>query len=326
MYRPSTPCNPLITAGWQRFVPAEHRGQRFGRLVVLVGASGLATNLLWSWLFDHYALGDMWRWVMVALALCAAGCAWACWRQPAFRLRSPAPEPQAQATTQVRARAKAKAKTKRQPTPNPLRCLRHLWQHPLFGYCSGAWMLIGFANLATIPLRVDWLADDAHGLSYSPSAVLWLTLIIPAMCAMLSAPIWGRLFDRLNFIILRIAVNSCFMISIWLFFEPSWWLQLIGAITFGFGVGGGNIAWSLWVTAFAPPKLVGEYQACHTFLTGLRGIVGPSLAYAIIADWSIRSTTWWAVGLIACSTLLFAGIISYGRRDSNGSRLQRQVR
>ena len=72
-------------------------------------------------------------------------------------------------------------------------------------------MLIGFANLATIPLRVDWLADADHGLNYDATTVLWLTLIVPGICSMLSAPLWGRLYDRINFIILRIFGKQLFL-------------------------------------------------------------------------------------------------------------------
>ena len=289
--------SPLVTASWQRFVPTSHRGRSFGRMSLVMSASGLATSLVLAMYLESVSLADCWRGIVVLMSAAAFWVSAATWHQPPFRL------PQA--------------------GPNPLGCLRHLWQHPLFGYCSAAWMLIGFANLATIPLRVDWLADDQHGLNYDAGTVLWLTLIVPGICSMMSAPIWGRLYDHINFIIMRILVNMCFMISIACFFEASLIMQIIGAITFGLGVGGGNVAWNLWVTSFAPGHLVSEYQSCHTFLTGLRGVLGPTLAYAMIADWSIRTASWFAVAMILLSILLFAVIIPYGRRQGNSSKLIR---
>ena len=49
-------------------------------------------------------------------------------------------------------------------------------------------------------------------------------------------------------------------------------IMIGGAIIFGISYGGGDVAWSLWVTKFAPPERVADYMSIHTFLTGARGI------------------------------------------------------
>jgi hypothetical protein len=45
---------------------------------------------------------------------------------------------------------------------------------------------------------------------------------------------------------------------------------------------GGNVTWALWVTKLAPKHAVAEYMSVHTFLTGLRGLFAPFLAFAML--------------------------------------------
>ncbi|NDF01570.1 MAG: hypothetical protein EB034_25395, partial [Verrucomicrobia bacterium] len=46
----------------------------------------------------------------------------------------------------------------------------------------------------------------------------------------------------------------------------------LGAVIFGVSNAGGDVAWSLWVTKFAPPERVADYMSVHTFFTGVRGV------------------------------------------------------
>ena len=41
---------------------------------------------------------------------------------------------------------------------------------------------------------------------------------------------------------------------------------------------GADVAWSLWVTKFAPPERVADYMSVHTFFTGVRGFLAPVTA------------------------------------------------
>jgi hypothetical protein len=81
---------------------------------------------------------------------------------------------------------------------------------------------------------------------------------------------------------------------------------LIGMILLGVSFSGGNVAWSLWVTKIAPPDLVADYMAVHTFMTGLRGIVAPGLA--------VYGTQWMPIEwLVTISSLMIlASIIMMG--------------
>src|SRR5262249_44070166 len=142
-----------------------------------------------------------------------------------------------------------------------------------------AWMLVGFANLMMVPLRVEYLANPRYGvlLDNKPLAaglIAVLTGVIPNLARLAMSPGWGQLFDRVTFFVLRIALSPGFAVAILAFFTGNSLVGLIaGAIIFGISNAGGDLAWSLWVTKVAPPHRVAHYMSVHTFLTGLRGVI-----------------------------------------------------
>ena len=52
----------------------------------------------------------------------------------------------------------------------------------------------------------------------------------------------------------------------------------------GMANAGGNVTWALWVTKLADKHAVAEYMSVHTFLTGVRGLIAPSLAFGLIKE------------------------------------------
>ena len=199
---------------------------------------------------------------------------------------------------------------------HPLRRLSILWRDPLFGYICAVWMCLGFGNLATLPLRVDYLANPEHGLAYAPWRVLLLTLVLPQLVAALVMPAWGKAFDRMNFIALRMLLNACFAVSIIAFFIPALWAQALGAVTFGLGLGGGQVAWNLWVTRFAPEGKTHDYMTVHTFLTGCRGVSSPLVAFGLVhSGMAIRHVAYGGTILVVLSIVLLIPVLKYGRRE-----------
>lgn len=167
------------------------------------------------------------------------------------------------------------------------------------------WMLMGFADLMMAPLRIEYLANPAYGLALTPQEIALLVAIIPALVRLVLSPVWGWLFDRMNFFVLRITINLTFAASILVFFTGDSWAGLIlGAIVFGIAVSGGDVAWSLWVTKFAPPHLVADYMSVHTFFTGVRGVLAPLLAFQLIAVVSIAT-----MGIICTALIVIASLI-----------------
>ncbi|MHC5068211.1 MAG: MFS transporter [Planctomycetota bacterium] len=278
---------PLTTALWRDNVDAAQRGRLFARIAVIGTISctviGLATSVALEFSHESFRVALV---VFAGLLLIAAR---RCWHLPSQRL----------AATTVR---------------NPLAKLGLLWQDKLFGYISLSWMLIGFANLATLPLRVEHTGSAERGLGLSPGLVLILTQVLPLLATLLSTPLWGRLFDRINFLALRITINLCFALSLLSFFTASMPLMIVGAICFGLGAGGGSVAWHLWTTKYAPPERTADYMAVHSFLTGCRGLVGPQVALWACAAWSIRDVTYVGVGLIVVAIALLLPILRFGNR------------
>jgi MFS family permease len=117
--------------------------------------------------------------------------------------------------------------------------------------------------------------------------------------------IWGHLFDRVNFFVLRIVLNIGFMVGILTFFMGGGWLSLVtGALVFGISVAGGDIAWSLWVTKIAPANRVAEYMSIHTFFTGIRGVIAPFLAFQLVQTLHPSVLAGFCAALIAMACLL----------------------
>lgn len=193
------------------------------------------------------------------------------------------------------------------------RGLRFAKTDRLFRQTLICWMLMGFANLMMLPMRVEYLANPRYGMALSAAEVAFFVGVVPNIARLLMSPVWGALFDRANFFVLRVSVNIGFAVGIIAFFMGGEWYSLmIGAITLGIANAGGDIAWSLWVTKFAPADRVADYMSTHTFFTGLRGIVAPLVAFHLANRISIESMGWICAGLIILASVLLLPEIRSG--------------
>ena len=276
---------PMITAIWQAQVPAALRGRRYALVTSLAGGAGVLAALAWAqWLGRTV---DGYRPVLLAVALTLVASSLVAWRLPRTALG---------------------------PTPaSSLGLLSLLWKEPRFGLVNLGWTLMGFGNLAAMPMRTEFLRG-AGGIDFGYGAreVLLLVTVLPQAVALVATLVWGRLFDRYGFFGLRLSVNSCFIVSLLLFFTP--WLpaQVASGILLGLGFGGEQLVWGLWVTEFAPPERTADYMAVHTFLTGVRGLAGPLTAYALLGRIPVLGIAYGAAGSILLSLLLFAWLARGG--------------
>lgn len=249
-------CVPLVTQIYQDNYPAESRGRFFSRTFMIriaaaaimsgIGGSGLGARMdLFPWLLGLFA---------VSLAF-GSECLRRCPSKPLL------------ADTGA----------------HPLRGWRYVREDSVLRNTLISWMLMGFANLMMLPLRVEYLANPRFGLSLSPFIIAVLTGVIPHTARFLMSPVWGHWFDRMNFFGLRLTLNVGFALGILCFFTSNSALGLIlAAVIYGISNAGGDVAWSLWVTRFAPGERVAEYMAVHTFLTGIRGVLAPIAAFFLI--------------------------------------------
>lgn len=257
----SSACVPLVTQIYQENYPAETRGRIFSRTFMIRIATAAVVSGLGGWALKGRM--DAYRWMIVLFAAALAFGGWCLARCPSTPLHSDS-------------------------GAHPLRGWRHVSGDPLFGRTLLSWMLMGFANLMMLPLRIEYLANPKYHLALDADVVALLTGVIPHAARFVMSPVWGHLFDRMNFFGLRLTLNLGFALGIVGFFTSDSGLGLVlSAVVYGVSVAGGDVAWSLWVTRFAPADRVAEYMSVHTFLTGVRGVLAPVAAFFLIDRFSV---------------------------------------
>src|SRR6185295_19126359 len=102
------------------------------------------------------------------------------------------------------------------------------------------------------------------------------------------------------------------------------WL-VVAAILFGISNAGADVAWSLWVTKFAPPERVADYMSVHTFFTGVRGMLAPLVAFHLLSGLSFQILGWIAVGLILIAISFLVPEIQFGKSARKATALVEEV-
>ena len=295
---------PLMTQVYQDNYPEVARGRLFSRaLMIRIGAAVIfayAAGFLLSRDFVFYM-----RWLLVLFAAAFGFASWCFTKLPSRPLTESG-------------------------SAHPLRAFHAVRADRLFRWTLICWMLMGFANLMMYPLRVEYLANPAyeamHHQTLDAAEVALLVSVIPNMARFALSPLWGWLFDRMNFFVMRIVLNIGFALGILSFFTGNDLTGLvIGAVIFGVANAGGDVAWGLWVTKFAPPERVADYMAVHTFFTGLRGVIAPILGFQLVQPGSLAPMAWVSGGLILAATLMLVPEIKSGGRGRKASPLVEEV-
>ena len=269
---------PFVASIFSKNYRSERRGDLFSRNIVV----RIVAGMIFAWIAGHVLEADPanFRGILGVYAAALALSAWCAWHLPPVPL--------------VASEGR-----------NPLRAFRWVRQDRLFRLTLISWMLMGFGNLVMFPLRVEYLANERYGLHLAATDIALFTAIIPNAARLLFTRVWGKLFDRMNFFILRILLNTGFMLGILSFFTGGGIAGLwAGALLFGISNAGADLAWSLWVTKVSPPERVTEYMAVHTFLTGARGLVAPFAAFYCAARFGVGWTAAGAAMLILAASLL----------------------
>jgi len=283
---------PLMTQIYQENYPARQRGKLFSRTFMIRIATAAAFSELAGRILS--AKLEYFRWLLIVFAAAFAFASFCLGRLPSRALTASG-------------------------GTHPFRALRFVREDALFRRTLVMWMLMGFANLMILPLRVEYLANPKHGVTWSgqlltTAQIALLVGVIPNLARLVMSPVWGWLFDRMNFFVLRIVLNTGFALGMLSFFGGNHlaWL-IVGAVIYGISNGGGDVAWGLWVTKFAPPERVADYMSVHTFFTGLRGVLAPVVAFQLVAHWSVAAISWLGAGMIVAGTLLLIPEIKFGK-------------
>lgn len=271
---------PLSTQIYATNYAASERGNRVSTQMVLAGTVGVAFAAAGGELLDR----DIARFTPVVFLITALGALIAA--GAFFRIPSEPLDENARL--------------------NPWVHLKVAWQDKTFVWLLSLWMVMGLGNLMTIPIRVEYMANPLYGINAGNDTIAIVTGAIPTATRLLSIRIWGALFDKLNFIVLRILVNLLMFFGILaFFFTESILLMGIAAGVFGVSLGAGRIMWQLWVTKIAAPEKVGHYMSIHSSFTGLRGILAPFLGYSVLSLGSPTAVGWLGALLIGIATIFF---------------------
>ncbi len=295
---------PLLTQIYQENYPERERGKLFSRafMIRIATAAGFS-HIAGRALSGHI---EQFRWLLVVFAGAFAFSSFCLARVPSRPLVASGGS-------------------------HPFRALRYARSDRLFRQTLISWMFLGFASLMMAPLRVEYLANTKygvtlHGAPLTAATIALLTGVIPNIARLLLSPLWGLLFDRMNFFVLRITLNMGFALGAISFFVGGDlpWL-VVGAVFFGISNAGADVAWSLWVTKFAPPERVADYMSVHTFFTGVRGVLAPLVAFHLVMGVPLNLLGWICAALILIGTSFLIPEIKFGKTARPGSALVEEV-
>ena len=290
---------PMLTQIYQNNYPSAQRGRLFSRTFII----RIATTIVFAKLAGDFLSERMewFRFLLVAFALAFAGGAFCLWRVPSVPLLN------------VGGR-------------HPFRALRFVRSDALFRRTLTSWMILGFANLMMLPLRVEYLANPKYNLALAAATIALLTEVVPNLTRLVMSQVWGMLFDRINFFMLRAILNIGFAIGILSFFVGDSFAGLVaGSAGYGIARAGGDVAWSLWVTKLAPADHVADYMSVHTFFTGIRGVIAPTFAFHMAHFFELKTMGIVSAVLIAIATLMLVPEIHFGKKRREGQVLVEEV-
>ena len=269
---------PFITEIYSDNYPPGKRASFFSKpLLLSVGIAALS-GFIGSWFLELNI--NNYHWIFTFLGFCAFAKAVAIFSMPS--------EPIVDS-----------------PHTNPFGNMKYIIKDKSFGYVLLTWFIMGFANLWTLPLRVDYVTAPEWGIEGSAIYVAMIITIIPETIRMILIPFWASLFDKMNFVVLRMILNLFFGFGVLLFFVTSNpWVIGMGSALIGAAFAGGSIAWNLWVTKYAPPGKAGAYMSVHVSLTGIRGTIGPILGY-----WTVNLIGARNIGIISFVMMFFATLM-----------------
>jgi len=315
----------IRTAVWKSNYPRSDRGRITARLQAARTVTGVTTTLLAGALCDHYP--SFYRLFFPAIALSGMLSIAALSR---LRIRGEKSELKRRGVTQAREVGQGPMVEPFSITAllSPGRILaqvvRIFRDDARFRWYIVAQLLVGLSNLMTLPIAVvlitQYLPAMGRGQPGGSGGAaaegdFWLSTVLTVglmqLTLLLTLSHWGRLFDRVGVIRMRVVNCGCWAVSTvaglagnlmiltysgtnawW----PTWAVVVFAfwAVTQGLALGGGALAWNLGHLHFAHPRDAEVYMGIHVSLTGLRGLIGGVLGIRL---WEWMGWSAWLVGL-----------------------------
>ena len=289
---------PLNTQLYQENFPLDNRGFFFGLTSIARGIAtvgfGLAAGFALEANLDNY------RTLLWIFAGCAAAATATLFSVPSPPISEPP--------------------RKRVPLFHSLRWVK---KDPAFRRLLVSWMFMGVGNLVAIRLWVEYFGNERFGLDYSEARIALLTLTIPFSLKLITTFFWGHLFDLINFYLLRLILNAIFLVAILcVYVGDSYGWIVLGVTIHGVAFGGGNIAWSLWVTKLAKPEHTSEYMSVHTFFTGIRGFAAPFIGFGLLNHWGPAALGLFSATMVILATLVILPEVRLGAPRRQGTIIE----
>jgi hypothetical protein len=135
--------------------------------------------------------------------------------------------------------------------------------------------VFGFANLCAAPAVAIYVKENLQ-LSIDQRVLVVGHGIAHQVLLLVSVRFHGRLFDRIGVIRHRVLTSSLVGCGffLWAWADNLSW-ALAASSMLGLGLAGGHIIWMIGSLSFANSPDHATYTGIHTFLTGLRGCLGP---------------------------------------------------
>ncbi|WP_421781683.1 MFS transporter [Kiloniella litopenaei] len=272
----ATQLSPLMVHVYAENYPNKERGSRVAMSFMLAGITGVAFSYcggkLLDWDLSYYTL------VLIIMA-CAAGSAGAAVTRIPFTHAIPY-----------------------EGNKSIWQNISLIWKDGLFGWVLLAWSLVSIAHWMMMPLRIEHMVDF-HA---SNGQIALMTVGIPSLCQIVSTRIWGRVFDTLNFMVVRLLINGFFLLGFLIFFYTQDLLLLgIGSALIGVATGGNYFISNIWVTKLAGKGKAAAYMSANAAVSGLRGLLAPFLGYLFWEQSSAVTVAWIGASLIMVSAGMF---------------------
>lgn len=175
-----------------------------------------------------------------------------------------------------------------------------------FGLYSLAFFTFGFGNFLQSPLIPLLQVDELH---ITDQWVGILAMIGAGMSALFYA-IWGRLMDRANPF-----HTAVFSFAVWGLTPIVYALAhtvptlIVAAVLIGIASPGVDLAWLNAVMQFTNREGIPRYAATHTFLVGIRGLVGPFVGVWLLKTFPLRHCFYISAGIIWVGIVMMAAVV-----------------
>ena len=177
--------------------------------------------------------------------------------------------------------------------------------------------LFGFANIMTMPIMPMFLEHEL-GIRYNSAGLILVTM--PMIIDVVMLPLWGRMLDQRNPLLMRAIFNAVFCLGMLCFpLAGSLWTFAAGRAIIALVQGGSSLVWYLGINYFARREEVPVYMGLHQSLTGIRGLIAPFVGIALAAlTHSYRVVFSAAFVLMVVGTLYMIGEVLREHKRSGG--------